>query len=181
MRMEPIERPRNLLVRLGYWVSRRQFGKVPTAFKVVYARAPWLALVAQRIVRTQQKLSLDRELVHLLMSHSSLINGCGFCADLHLAQLVKERLGTAKFEALADYRDSSAFDDRERAALAFAEEATRNREVSSASYGELAKYFSEREIVEIVWVNAAGNYFNLLAVPLGLESDGLAELALAAA
>jgi AhpD family alkylhydroperoxidase len=180
MRMEPIERPRNLLTRLGYWVSRRQLGKVPTAFKVTYARAPRLALVAQRIVRTQQKLSLDRELVHLLMSHSSLINGCGFCADLHLAQLVREKLGTAKFEALADYRGSSAFDERERAALAFAEEATRNREVSDATYGELAKHFSEREIVEIVWTNAVGNYFNLLAVPLGLESDGLAELALAA-
>jgi AhpD family alkylhydroperoxidase len=178
--MEPIERPRNLLTRLGYWVSRRQLGKVPTAFKVTYARAPRLALVAQRIVRTQQKLSLDRELVHLLMSHSSLINGCGFCADLHLAQLVREKLGTAKFEALADYRGSSAFDERERAALAFAEEATRNREVSDATYGELAKHFSEREIVEIVWTNAVGNYFNLLAVPLGLESDGLAELALAA-
>jgi AhpD family alkylhydroperoxidase len=179
--MEPIERPRNLLTRLGYWVSRRQLGKVPTAFKVTYARAPRLALVAQRILRTQQKLSLDRELVHLLMSHASQINGCGFCADLHLAQLVREKLGTEKFEALADYRASSAFDERERAALAFAEEATRNREVSDATYGQLAKHFSEREIVEIVWVNAAGNYFNLLAVPLGLESDGLAELALGAA
>lgn len=53
--------------------------------------------------------------------------------------------------------------------------------MSDATYGELAKHFSEREIVEIVWANAVGNYFNLIAVPLGLESDGLAELALAAA
>lgn len=181
MRMEPIERPRSLVTRLGYWLARRQLGKVPTAFKVFYARAPRLALVAQRILRTQEKLSLDRELVHLLMSHSSLINGCGFCADLHLAQLVRERLGSEKFEALADYRTSPVFSARERAALAFAEEATRKREVSDASYGELAEHFSEREIVEIVWVNAAGNYFNLIAVPLGFESDGLAELAMRAA
>jgi AhpD family alkylhydroperoxidase len=181
MRMEPVERPRNLLTRIGYWMARRQFGKVPAAFKVFYARAPRLALVAQRIVKTQEKLSLDRELVHLLMSHSSLLNGCGFCADLHLAQLVRERLGTDKFEALAEYRSSPAFDERERAALAFAEEATRDRNVSDATYDELAQHFSEKEIVEIVWVNAVGNYFNLIAVPLGLESDGLAELALRAA
>jgi hypothetical protein len=32
--------------------------------------------------------------------------------------------------------------------------------------------------VEITWLNAASNYFNLLAIPLGIESDGLLALAL---
>lgn len=166
-------------MRIGYWMARRQLGKVPTAFKVFYARAPRLAMLAQRVVRELDRVSLDRELVHLLMAHASVLNGCGFCADLQLAQLVREKLGTGKFEALADYRSSPAFSDRERAALAFAEEATRSREVSDASFQELQKHFEEREIVEIVRVNALGNYFNLIALPLGFESDGLAELALA--
>jgi len=181
MRMEPIERPRSLVMRIGYWMARRQLGAVPAAFKVFYARKPKLALLAQRILRTQERLSLDRGLVHLLMVQTSRVNGCGFCADLHLAQLVREKLGTDKFEALADYRSSSAFSERERSALAFSEEATRDREVSDATYAELAKHFSDEEIVEIVWVNAIGNYFNLIAVPLGFESEGLAELARRAA
>jgi hypothetical protein len=31
--------------------------------------------------------------------------------------------------------------------------------------------------IELTWLNAAANYFNLMAAPLGLESDGLEELA----
>ena len=42
----------------------------------------------------------------------------------------------------------------------------------------LRAHFSEREIVEITWLNAIGNYFNLLAVPLALESDDVVSLAL---
>jgi AhpD family alkylhydroperoxidase len=180
MRLAPIEKPRNPLLRIGYWLSRRQLGKVPSVLEVFYARAPRLALLGRRVVRTLERdLSLEPELRHLMMAQASLLNGCGFCADLHRAQLVRERIGTAKFEALAEFRGSPAFSDRERAALAYAEQVTRTRDVSDATFQELGKHFSEREIVEVVWVTALGNYFNLIAVPLGLESDGLAELALA--
>lgn len=64
---------------------------------------------------------------------------------------------------------------REKAALAFAEEATRHRTVSEATWREVRKYLSEVEIVELAWLNAAENYFNLQAGVLGIESDGLAD------
>lgn len=178
MRLQPLERP-GLLMRIGYWMARRQLGKVPTPFKVFYARAPRLALLSQHAVHTLERLSLDSELTELMMAQASLLNGCGFCADLHLARLVRDKLGTAKFEALAEYASSPAFSERERAALAFAEQATRGRQVDDATFRELEKHFGEREIVELVWVNALANYFNLISAPLGFESDGLAELAMA--
>lgn len=179
MRLEPIERPPNLVMRIGGWMARRQLGKIPTPFKVVYARAPKLAPFSYRVARLLEGgLSLDPALVQLVMAHASLLNGCGFCADLHLAQALRARLGREKFDALADHRTSPLFDDRERAALAYCEEATRSRTVDDATFEALRKHFDEREMVELTWVNAIGNFFNLLAVPLGIESDGLAELAL---
>ncbi|MCZ6806057.1 MAG: hypothetical protein O7F08_03830, partial [Deltaproteobacteria bacterium] len=36
----------------------------------------------------------------------------------------------------------------------------------------LKQHFSEREIVELTWLNAVGNYLNLQAKPLGLGSEG---------
>ena len=42
MRLAPIEQPRSLLVRIAYWLSKRQLGKVMTPLKVIYARAPRL-------------------------------------------------------------------------------------------------------------------------------------------
>jgi AhpD family alkylhydroperoxidase len=166
-------------VRIGYAVARRRFGKVPTPFKVAYARAPKLAAISFRVARVLERgLSLDPALVQLVMLRSSQLNGCSFCADLHLAEAVRERLGVEKFLALDAWRDSPAFSESERAALAYCEEITRNRNVADATFAELAKHFDEKQIIELTWVNAIGNFFNLMAVPLGLESDGLAELAL---
>jgi AhpD family alkylhydroperoxidase len=182
MRLEPIEKPRGLVLRLAYAFARRQLGAVPTPLKVIYARVPRLATLTWRISRVvEHGLSLDQELVLLVTTHSSLLNGCAFCADLHRAQAVRARLGLEKFSALLDFRSSDAFSPRERAALAYAEEVTRERKASDATFEALRAHFDEREIVELTWLNAVGNFFNLMAVPLGMESDGLAELALARA
>lgn len=45
--------------------------------------------------------------------------------------------------------------------------------VSDETFEDLKKYFTEQEIVEITWINASENYFNLMAKPLGLTSDEL--------
>ena len=76
------------------------------------------------------------------------------------------------------FRDSDLFSDREKAALAWTEEVTRHRNASDATFAELRKHFDERAIVELTWLNAVGNYYNLMAVPLGIESDGLMDMAL---
>jgi len=174
MRLEPIARPRSLFMRLAYWMSRRQFGEVITPMKVLYARNPKLATPTWQIGRTMEKgLSLPRELVLLVTTQSSQQNGCTFCADLHRAQAVQARIGLDKFRDLARFRESPHFDERERAALAYTEEVTRDRSASDATFDRLQKHFSEREIVDLTWLNAIGNFFNLMAVPLEIESDEL--------
>jgi len=40
MRLEPIEKPKGLMMRIAYWMTRRQMGKVMTPMKVVYGRMP---------------------------------------------------------------------------------------------------------------------------------------------
>ena len=179
MRLEPIEKPRGLLLRLAYWLSRRQLGKVMSSLAVIYGRAPALAWPGAWIVRAMERgLSLDRELRLLITTQSSLLNGCTFCAVLHMAQAVQARLGLDKFKALPDFATSSLFSERERAVLAYTEEVTRRRSASDAVFEALRKHASEKEIVEITWLNAVGNFFNLMAVPLELESDDFMALAL---
>ncbi len=179
MRLSPIEKPKSLLMRIAYWLSRRQLGEVIAPMKVVYARAPRIARTSFCIVRTLESgLSLDRELALLVSSQSSFINGCRFCADLHEAQALHEKIGLEKFRDLPKFADSPHFSEREKAALAYTEEVTRTREASDPTFETLRAHFDQREIVELTWLNAIGNYFNLLAVPLGLESDGLTEIAM---
>lgn len=182
MRLEPIEKPRGLQARLAFWLSRRQFGRVVSPIRVMYTRAPRLGRLAYSISQTIEKgLSLDPELTLLVVSQSSLINGCAFCADLHRAQAVRAKLGSGKLDQLFDFESSPLFDERDRAALAYTAEITRDRKAADATFERLRRHFDEREIVEITWLNAVGNYFNLMALPLELEPDGLLELAQRAA
>jgi AhpD family alkylhydroperoxidase len=178
VRLAPIERPESLLVRLGYWISRRQLGAVMSPLKVIYARAPHLLRTTLSITRAIERLSLDPALRLLVTTQSSLLNGCTFCADLHLAQAVQAKLGRERFRDLLDIAHSPHFSERERAALAYTEEVTRHRKACDAAFERLRAHFTEREIVELTWLNAIGNYFNLMAVPLELESDGLEAMAL---
>jgi alkylhydroperoxidase family enzyme len=87
------------------------------------------------------------------------------------------RLAGEKLDRVSEYRTSPLFSARERAALAFVEEATRSKRVASAVFDELRRHFADQEIVEITWVNAVENYFNLVNLPLEIESDCLCAIA----
>lgn len=177
MRLPPAPR-RSPLIRLMAWIFRRRFGRVPGVVDHVYAHAPHLARTSASIAgNVDRRLSLDEPLRILVMAQSSMINGCAFCEDLHRAEAVQARLGPERFRDLPDFRHSPHFDERERAALAYTEEVTRERKCSDATFAALRRHFDEREIVELTWLNAVGNFYNLIAMPLGLESEGIAALA----
>ena len=178
MRVQPVLKPKSLIVRAAYWMARRQLGKTPTAFQVIYGNAPHLARATYGLVQTmEKKLALPEELKLLVTTQSSLINGCTFCADLHRAQAIQADMGMERFRDLLEFRTSPHFSESERAALAFTEEVTRDRKASDATFEALRCHFDDRQIVELAWLNGIGNFFNLEAVALGLESDGLAALA----
>jgi alkylhydroperoxidase family enzyme len=178
MRLEPIEKPKGLLMRIAFWMTRRQFGKVMTPMKVLYPRMPEMMKLAYEIAKFEKKgIRIEPELHFMVATLASQINGCGFCVDIGRAMAIREHLGMEKFNALSEYRTSPLFSARERAALAYVEEATRHKRVSDATFDELRKHFSEREIVEITWLNALHNFYNLINMPLEIESDGLCAIA----
>lgn len=178
MRLSAVEEPKSLMVRFAYWMSRRKLGKVMTPLKVVFARIPKLLLAQYGITRVLEGgLTIDLGLQFLVQHQVAAQNDCGFCIDIGRAMAVDYKLDLAKLEALANYRTDPRFDDRERAALAYVEEATRQKRVSNETFAALRKHFDETQIAEITWVCAVENYFNLINVPLEIESDGLCVIA----
>jgi alkylhydroperoxidase family enzyme len=173
MRLEPIEKPKGLLMRIAYWMTRRQLGKVMTPMKVLYPRMPGMLRLSYEIQKFETKgIRLEPGLHFMVATLAARINGCGFCVDLARALAIREHLGMEKLDALSEYRASPLFSDRERAALAYVEEATRHKRVSDATFEALRGQFSEWEIAEITWLNAVENYYNLLNLPLEIGSDG---------
>lgn len=177
-RLAPIEKPRGFMMRLAFWGTRRQLGKVMTPMKVLYPRVPGLMKPSYEIAKAEmKKIQLELGLHLMVVTLASQINGCGFCLDLARSMAIREHLGMEKFNALSEYGTSPLFSDRERAALAYVEEATRHKHVSDHTFEELRKNFNEREIVEITWLNAVENYYNLINIPLEIGSDGFCAIA----
>ena len=173
MRLEPIENPKNWMIKVAYRMCKKRLGKVIMPLKVVYARFPSLARVEYQLNQLAEKgLTISDELRHLIELRGSSMNQCEFCFDLHKAIAIQENVSQVKMDHIDDYRDSDAFSDSEKAALAYIEEATAHMKVSDDTFEALRKHYSDREIVEITWVNAFQNYHNLMALPLGMKSDG---------
>ena len=177
MRLEPIEKPKDFMMRMAYWGIKRQMGKVITPFKVVTARMPGSLKFTNEIVKFEtRKIRLEPELHYLIVALVSQINCCHFCYDLVRSRAMRENVGLEKLNALMHFRVNSMFSPRERAALAYVEEATQSKRVSDATFSEFRKHFTDWEIAEITWLNALENYYNLINIPLEIGSDGFCAL-----
>ena len=178
MRIAPVERPRGLLFRLFLRLVRRQFGKTLTPYSVVFARMPG-ALWAQLGIYwgLERAVTIDKTLHFLVQTHVAHLNGCGFCVDIGRALAIYRGLTLEKVDALDAWRTHPAFTPSERAALGYVEEVTRTKHASDETFAELRRHFDDGAIVQITWLCAVENYFNLINLPLGIESDGLCAIA----
>jgi alkylhydroperoxidase family enzyme len=151
-----IERPHSIALRIAYFFTRRQMGKVPTPIAVFSARMPLAFLrFAGKISRLDRKLKLPAPTATLVREEVARTNGCTFCQDI--ARWFTMRSApeeVARIDALPDYRTSPLFSDAERAALDYAAELTRDRRVAPETFQRLERYYSEREICDIVWLVA---------------------------
>lgn len=178
MRLQPIERPGGIKMRLAYWFTRRKFGKVITPMKVVTARVPNSMRASYEIAKMMESgFTLDKNLQFLLHTHISQVNQCQFCVDISHAFAVHEGGSLQKLHNLPNYRTDPAFTPAERAALAYVEEVSQTKTTSDATFDELRRHFNDVQIAEITMLNAFENYYNLMNRPLGIESDGLCALA----
>ncbi len=175
--LPPIEKPKGLVMKLAYYFSRRQFGKVPTPLKVHSARLPVaFGLFYAKIGKLDQKLELPRETVFLIREQVARLNICLFCMDIGRWFTIKESMNQAKFDALEDYRTSPLFSDAERAALDYVTELTKEKKVNPETFARMARYFSERQICEIVWLIATEHVYNMTNIGLNIHSDMLCDI-----
>ena len=176
MRLQAIENPNSIFLKLGYWMLKRTFGKVVAPAKVIYARSIPILMMSNKIQGTDKKLSLSKETNLLIRNFVSHLNDCPWCSNFqeHVAQ--KNNIDFQKVKELMQFKQSSMFTEKEKALLSYIEEATLTKTTTDETFRNLSKYYNDKEIIEITWVNATENYYNLLAKPLGLNSDDLKAL-----
>ena len=175
--LPPIEKPKGLMMRLAYYFTRRQFGKVLTPLKVHSARLPAaFGLFYSKIGKLDKKLLLSPEMVLLIRELVARTNVCLFCMDIGRSFTIKASMNEAKFDALEQYRTSPLFTDAERAALDYVTELARDKKVNPSTFARMSRYYSEREICEIVWLVASEHMYNMTNIGLNIHSDMLCDM-----
>ena len=108
-----------------------------------------------------------REIVILRVAH---LNGATYVIRQHVPELaLAEGLEQAECDAVADWRASGRFAERERAALAYADAMTRDVAVADPVFAEVKRQFDERQIVELTVL--IGTYNMQTRVLRALEID----------
>jgi alkylhydroperoxidase family enzyme len=174
--LAPIDKPEGLMMKLVYYFSRRQFGRVLTPIKVYSSRLPAaFGMFAGKIGQLDKKLQLPRETVFLVREQVARLNVCLFCMDIGRSFAIKESMNEAKFDALERYSTSPLFSDAERSALDYVTELTRDKKVNPKTFARLSGFYSERAICEIVWLVASEHVYNMTNIGLNIHSDMLCD------
>jgi len=175
--LRPIEKPEGLVMKLAYYFTRRHFGKVLTPLKVHSARLPLaFSLFYAKIGRLDKKLLLPRETILLIRECVARVNVCLFCVDIARSYTIKASMNEAKFDALDQFRSSPLFTDAERAALDYVTELTKDKQVNLDTFVRMSRYYSERQICEIVWLVASEHLYNMTNIGLNIHSDMLCDI-----
>ena len=175
--LAPIENPTGLLMKLVFAMTRRQFGKVLTPLKVVYARLPSaFGLFTSKISKLDKKLQLPPETAMLIREQVARINVCPFCIDIGRWFTIKASMNQVKFDALEQYHTNPLFTDPERAALDYVTELTKEKKVSPEVFARMSGYYSERQVCEIVWLVASEHFYNMTNIGLNIHSDMLCDI-----
>jgi alkylhydroperoxidase family enzyme len=144
-------------MKLAYYFTRRQFGKVLTPLKVHSARLPSaFGLFYAKIAKLDKKLTLSLETILLIREQVARINVCRFCMDIGRSFAIKAAMNEAKFDALDQYGTDSLFTDAERAALDYVTELTRDKKVNPDTLpGWLAITRNARSARSCGWLTAS--------------------------
>lgn len=109
---------------------------------------------------------LPPALLDLVKLRSSQINGCAYCIDMHTKDARARGESEQRLYALDAWRETPFFNDRERAALAWAESVTEvaQSHVPDDVYESTHRQFSDKELVDLTLAVAAINCWNRLAI-----------------
>jgi AhpD family alkylhydroperoxidase len=111
--------------------------------------------------------ALSPILVDLVYLRVSQINNCAYCLDMHTRDLLKRGQKVEKLALVQAWAEAGMlFDERERAALAWAETVTRVADtgVPDDAYQAARKVFDERKIVDLTIAIGLMNAYNRMAI-----------------
>jgi AhpD family alkylhydroperoxidase len=163
------------------WFFRRQARKYGRTLSPswLWGRFPahFGGLVFLLVMFQRKKFPVDPALRSLVSARVAQLNGCAFCVDLNAYQLFQATGSIAKAEAVARWRESGLYSERERVSLDYAEAMTDTaRRVTAVQIGALKCHFDDDGVVALTAWIAFQNLSAKFNSALGAEENGLCHL-----
>ncbi|MDD1968533.1 carboxymuconolactone decarboxylase family protein [Pseudomonas sp. NPDC090203] len=143
--------------------------------RIDYHQASPVAMKAmQALEQAVNRLPLDATLAALVKLRTSQLNGCAWSVDRFTHEASLQGESERKLYAVAVWRESPLFSDRERAALGWTEVVTRiaHTHAPDSDYAWLSEHFSESERVDLTLLISTVNSWNRLTVSFGQRLEG---------
>jgi len=137
-----------------------EHGNIPNMYRV-FAHRPWLLTTMDaHFAAVMGSGTVPLQIKELLAILTSRLNGSEHCTHSQALLAAQSGVSEEKIAALPDL-EKARFDEKELAALRYALQVTRDPNgVSDSVFADLARHFTEPEIVEITCVVGLFAYFN---------------------
>lgn len=127
----------------------------------------------EKVIALEQYASanVDPTLYELVKLRASMINGCGFCIDMHSHDALKAGETPQRLFELMAWREVGCYTDKERAALGLVDQVTRLGEegVTDEVWDNVTDEFSEAEVANLLVAIATINVWNRVAIPTRMQ------------
>ncbi|MDB4907450.1 MAG: alkylhydroperoxidase like protein AhpD family [Gemmatimonadetes bacterium] len=138
-------------------------GKVPNLFRIMSRRPTITATLSAHLAAVTGPGTVDVKFKELLTVRVSRLNDCAYCLASHSVLAKKAGASEQELEAARD-GDWDNLSEAWQAALAVADAMTLDHgHVSEALFERFRQHYSEEQVIEIIAVIAAFNYFNRVA------------------
>jgi AhpD family alkylhydroperoxidase len=118
-----------------------------------------------------KKGAIEPKIADLVAIRAAQMNGCAFCLDMHVKEATIRGERPLRLHHVAIWRESTLFEPRERAALAWTEVLTHlpAQGVPDDIYERVRTQYSEKEIVDLTYDVMAINAWNRINVAFRVE------------
>jgi alkylhydroperoxidase family enzyme len=132
-------------------------GQLPDPYKMLLYSPPIAAGWLQLLTAIRQQCQLCGKLRELAILRVGILNRASYEYQAHIPFALKEGLSQDQIESLSNWRESSLFDSRERAVLAYTDDMTKEIHVPEEIFCALREHFNDQQLVELTATIAAYN------------------------
>ena len=115
---------------------------------------------------------IDGQCREIAVIRVAILNNVEYVKRAHgPSYALKEGLTPEQVSAIADWKPSKLFNDKQRALLAYTDAMTQQIEVADDLFGEIRKHFSERQTVELTMLIGTYNMFTRVLQALKIDPE----------